>query len=210
MNPHPVCKGRHWTVLDHQCVVAQLTQQHEQVMKKLEEMDAKIQRVAGCKCGENGDMTSSTGLQAKPHRTALAFRTNNKPPMGHLLFKRLCGIELTQDEREYMILKKKQREEEARTYPERMRQMKEKQEADERARLMREGLVNMAKNVGNPRPSCKGFHGSQTDEHRCIVAQLDWQHKEVMQKLADLDAKNEPVSGGKTGGKNDSSSGTGQ
>ncbi|KAK5745946.1 hypothetical protein LTR17_001075 [Elasticomyces elasticus] len=130
--------------------------------------------------------------------------------MGHLLFKRLCGIELTQDEREYMILKKKQREEEARTYPERMRQMKEKQEADERARLMREGLVNMAKNVGNPRPSCKGFHGSQTDEHRCIVAQLDWQHKEVMQKLADLDAKIEPVSGGKGGSKNDSSSGTGQ
>ncbi|KAK5696487.1 hypothetical protein LTR97_007789 [Elasticomyces elasticus] len=62
MNPHPVCQGRHSTWLDHQCVVAQLTQQHEQVMKKLEEMDAKIERVAGCKCGENGDKTSSTGL----------------------------------------------------------------------------------------------------------------------------------------------------
>ncbi|KAK5720675.1 hypothetical protein LTR15_006635 [Elasticomyces elasticus] len=112
-------------------------------------------------------------------------------------------MELTKDEREYMKLRQKQREEEARAFAERMRQLKKKQEADERARLMREGLVNMAKNVGNPRSSCKGFHGSQRDEHRCIVAQLDCQHKEVMQKLAE-------VSGGQRGGKNDSSSGTGQ
>ncbi|KAK4899956.1 hypothetical protein LTR27_002718 [Elasticomyces elasticus] len=58
MNPHPVCQGRHSTWLDHQCVVAQSTQQHEQVMKKFEEMAAP----AGCKCGGNGEKASSTEL----------------------------------------------------------------------------------------------------------------------------------------------------
>ncbi|KAK3637539.1 hypothetical protein LTR56_013542 [Elasticomyces elasticus] len=130
--------------------------------------------------------------------------------MGLLLFKRLCGIELTQDEREYMRLKQKQREEEARAYPERMRQLKEKQEADKRAGFLREGHLSLAKAMGDPRPSCKGGHAYSSEEHRCIVAQLDWQHKEVMQKLADLDAKKEPVSDGRNRSKNDSSFGTGQ
>ncbi|KAK4899957.1 hypothetical protein LTR27_002719 [Elasticomyces elasticus] len=131
--------------------------------------------------------------------------------MGHLLFKRLFGMELTHDEREYMKLQQKMRQEEARAYDEQMRPWKEKQEADKRAGLLREGHLSLAKAMGNPRPSCKGGHAYSSEEHRCIVAQLDWQHKEVMQKLADLDAKKEPVSDGRySGGKNDSSSGTGQ
>ncbi|KAK3637540.1 hypothetical protein LTR56_013543 [Elasticomyces elasticus] len=78
MNPRPLCKGRHWKELDHQCIVAQLTQQHEQVIKKLEELDAKIERCkwsVACRVpvllvltltlqrsGEDGDKTSSTGM----------------------------------------------------------------------------------------------------------------------------------------------------
>ncbi|KAK5683975.1 hypothetical protein LTS10_003839 [Elasticomyces elasticus] len=62
-NPRRLCcKSRHPKELDHQCVIAQLTRQHEQMMEELEALNAKIEQGCVCKCGENGDKVSSTGL----------------------------------------------------------------------------------------------------------------------------------------------------
>ncbi|KAK4899955.1 hypothetical protein LTR27_002717 [Elasticomyces elasticus] len=68
-NGRPSCASGCQSGREHECEVMQMDRQHDELMKKLGELEAKIERLGACRCSHGGSFGNDSVLASKNEKS---------------------------------------------------------------------------------------------------------------------------------------------